>query len=87
MAIGPDLSHRNTQVDAVLAGEQVRAAIASEAARHGISPGEARARAADFAIEIASDYSYGVVRALELFLSWLWTSFTTVFELHNFDTS
>jgi glycerol-3-phosphate O-acyltransferase len=42
MAIGPDLSHRHTQVDAVLAGEPVRAAIASEAASHGISPGEAR---------------------------------------------
>jgi glycerol-3-phosphate O-acyltransferase len=34
MAIGPDLSHRNTQVAAVLAGERVRAAIASEAATH-----------------------------------------------------
>jgi glycerol-3-phosphate O-acyltransferase len=36
MAIGPDLSHRNTQVAAVLAGERVRAAIASEA-RHTAS--------------------------------------------------
>ncbi len=86
MAIGPDLSHRNTQVDAVLAGEQVRAAIASEAAIAGISPGEAKARAANFAIEIASDYSYGVVRALELFLSWLWTRLYDGTELHNFDT-
>jgi glycerol-3-phosphate O-acyltransferase len=60
MAIGPDLSHRNTQVDAVLAGEQVRAAIISEAATHGIPLGEARARAVHFALEIASDYSYGV---------------------------
>jgi glycerol-3-phosphate O-acyltransferase len=86
MAIGPDLSHRNTQVDAVLAGEQVRAAIASEVATQGISPGEAKARAGNFAIEIASDYSYGVVRALELFLSWLWTRLYDGTELHNFDT-
>jgi glycerol-3-phosphate O-acyltransferase len=85
MAIGPDLSHRNTQVDAVLAGEPVRAAIVSEAARHGISPGEARARAGDFALEIASDYSYGVVRALELFLSWLWTRLYDGIQLHRFD--
>jgi glycerol-3-phosphate O-acyltransferase len=76
MAIGPDLSHRNTQVDAVLAGEQVRAAIASEAAtRHLAWRSQSTGRR--FALEIASDYSYGVVRALELFLSWLWTRFTT----------
>jgi glycerol-3-phosphate O-acyltransferase len=85
MAIGPDLSHRNTQVNAVLAGEQVRLAIASEAATHGISPAEARARAARFALEISSDYSYGVVRALELFLNWLWTRLYDGIELHNFD--
>jgi glycerol-3-phosphate O-acyltransferase len=86
MAIGPDLSHRNTQVDAVLAGEQVRAADRQRRrAIAGISPGEAKARAANFAIEIASDYSYGVVRALELFLSWLWTRLYDGTELHNFE--
>ncbi|MBK7952977.1 MAG: glycerol-3-phosphate 1-O-acyltransferase PlsB [Candidatus Accumulibacter sp.] len=85
MAIGPDLSHRNTQVDAVLAGERVRAAIASEAATQGIPLGEARARACNFALEIASDYSYGVLRAMELFLSWLWTRLYDGIELHNFD--
>lgn len=86
MAIGPDLSHRNTQVDAVLAGERVRAAIASEAAMQGISPGKARARAASFAREIASDYSHGAVRALELFLTWLWKRLYDSIEAHNFET-
>jgi glycerol-3-phosphate O-acyltransferase len=76
MAIGPDLSHRNTQVHAVLAGERVRAAIASEAqatasARRSAGPGRR------FALEIASDYSYGVVRALELFLPGYGRAFTT----------
>jgi len=85
MAIGPDLSHRNTQVNAVLSGEQVRAAIASEAATHAISLNEARARAAGFVDEIASDYSYSVVRALELFLAWLWNRLYDGIELHNFD--
>ena len=85
MAIGPDISHRNTQVDAVLAGESVRAAIAAEAASHGIPPSEARARAHRFALEIASDYSYGVLRAMELFLSWLWTRLYEGIELHRFD--
>ena len=85
MAIGPDLSHRHTQVNAVLASEEVRLAIASEAARQGISLAEARARAGKFALEISSDYSYGVVRALELFLNWLWTRLYDGIELHNFD--
>jgi len=85
MAIGPDLSHRNTQVDAVLAGEQVRAAIRSEAETQGIPLGEAQARAVNFALEIASDYSYGVLRALELFLSWLWTRLYDGIQLHHFD--
>lgn len=85
MAIGPDLSHRNTQVDAVLAGERVRAAIASEAASNGISPGTAKAHAATFAREIASDYSHGAVRALELFLNWLWKRLYDDIEVHNFE--
>ncbi len=84
MAIGPDLSHRNTQVDAVLAGERVRAAIASEAATHALSPEQARARAASFVREIASDYSHGAIRALELFLSWLWKRLYDGIETHNF---
>ncbi|HMW64537.1 glycerol-3-phosphate 1-O-acyltransferase PlsB [Accumulibacter sp.] len=86
MAIGPDLSHRHTQVNAVLAGERVRAAMADEAALHGIPLAEAQSRARGFALEIASDYSYGVVRALELFLTWLWTRLYDGIELHNFAT-
>jgi len=85
MAIGPDLSHRNTQVNAVLAGERVRLAIAEEAEKQGIPLADARARAGSFALEIASDYSYGVVRALELFLAWLWSRLYDGIELHNFD--
>lgn len=85
MAIGPDLSHRHTQIHAVLGGQKVREAIAVEAATQGVSTAEAEARACNFALEIASDYSYGVVRALELFLTWLWTRLYDGIELHNFD--
>jgi len=85
MAIGPDLSHRNTQVEMVLAGKPVRSAIDAEVVRLGISRGDAWGRAEKFALEIASDYSYGVVRALELFLSWLWEHLYDGVELHNFD--
>ena len=85
MAIGPDLSHRNTQVEAIISGDTVRAAIAAEAGRLQIPLGEAQGRARKFALEIASDYSYGVVRALELFLRWLWEHLYDGIELHNFE--
>jgi glycerol-3-phosphate O-acyltransferase len=85
MAIGPDLSHRNTQVGALLAAAPVRLAIAEEASKHGISLDEAQRRARRFALEIASDYSYGTVRALEIFLSWLWTHLYDAIEIYNVD--
>ena len=72
LAIGPDLSHRNTQVERLLSAPAVRAAIAEETVTHHITHAEAHARARRFALEIPSDYSYGVARAFELFLEWLW---------------
>ncbi len=86
MAIGPDLSHRNTQVNALLAAPQVRAAIAATAAAGGMPPEEAAARARGYANEIASDYAYGVVRAFELFLDWLWNRLYDGVEIHRFST-
>ena len=85
MAIGPDLSHRNTQVDSLLAAPAVRLAMANEATEHKISVDEARLRARRYAVEIASDYSYGAVRALELFLSWVWNRLYDGIEIHNID--
>ncbi|MBL8490213.1 MAG: glycerol-3-phosphate 1-O-acyltransferase PlsB, partial [Rhodocyclaceae bacterium] len=85
MAIGPDLSHRNTQVDSLLAAEPVRRAIAEEAASRSVSPEEAEARARAFALEIASDYTYGVIRALELFLDWVWNRIFDGIVVRNFD--
>jgi len=86
IAIGPDLSHRNTQVDALLAAPAVRAAIAAEAAAKGVSQASAEHAARGFALEIASDYTYGVVRAFVLFLTWLWTRLYGGVEVRNFET-
>ncbi len=85
MAIGPDLSHRNTQIDSLLDAPAVRRAVAAEAQRLSIPLDESERRARRFALEIASDYSYGAVRALELFLSWLWNRLYDGIELHNID--
>ncbi|HEX8964269.1 MAG TPA: glycerol-3-phosphate 1-O-acyltransferase PlsB [Rhodocyclaceae bacterium] len=83
MAIGPDLSHRNTQADALLGAPGVRAAIEAEAAASGLR--EATARARRCAMEIASDYTYGVVRAFDIFLNWLWNRLYDGIEVDGFE--
>ena len=85
MAIGPDLSHRNTQIDNLLAASSVRTAIANESALNKIPEKEAQARARRFALEIASDYSYGTLRAVDLLLSWLWNRLYDGIEIYNVD--
>jgi glycerol-3-phosphate O-acyltransferase len=84
-AIGPDLSHRNTQVHALLGAPDVRAAIEAEAAAAKIPVREAAARARGYALEIASDYSHGVVRAFSIFLNWLWNRLYEGIEVNGFE--
>mgnify|MGYP003510416202 CR=1 FL=1 len=50
IAIGPDLSHRNTQVDDLVEAPAVRAAIVAEAAAKKVSEAEAERRARTFAL-------------------------------------
>jgi glycerol-3-phosphate O-acyltransferase len=71
-AIGPDLSHRYNLIEAMIASAALQEAIVDETQRLGIGMSEARARARKFAWEIASDFSYPVVRAGELVLRQLW---------------
>ena len=84
-AIGPDLSHRHMQIEGMLASEPLRQAIASEAQAKGIGHEEALDRARRFAWEIASDYSYRVVRAFELFLGRLWNRLYDGIDVHHFE--
>jgi glycerol-3-phosphate O-acyltransferase len=83
--IGPDISHRRTQVEALLAAPAVRAAIAREAAQRSIPVAQARERARRAALAIASDFSYAVTRAAEIFLTWLWTRWFDGVEVRNLD--
>jgi glycerol-3-phosphate O-acyltransferase len=85
MAIGPDLSHRRTQLRALLNEASVRQAIADEAQSKSISPAAAQKAAREFALEIASDYTYSVVRAFSLFLTWVWNRVYDGVEVHNFE--
>jgi glycerol-3-phosphate O-acyltransferase len=85
MAIGPDLSHRRTQLRSLLSMPSVRAAIAVEAQTRSVSLITAQKTAREFAIEIASDYSYAVVKAFALFLTWVWNRIYNGIEVHNFE--
>lgn len=71
-ALGPDLSHRHNLARSLLAAPAVRAAITREAEEKVLPVTRVEANARRMALEITSDYSYAVVRALELFLDWVW---------------
>jgi glycerol-3-phosphate O-acyltransferase len=85
MAIGPDLSHRRTQLHALLNTPSVCKAIALDAETRGIPLVAAQKSAREFAFEIASDYTYSVIRAFALFLTWVWNKVYDGVEVHNFD--
>ncbi|GAB3260530.1 glycerol-3-phosphate acyltransferase [Chitinimonas naiadis] len=89
MAIGPDLSHRRTQVEGILETESVKAAIEALAQEQGGGASatlRAQEKARSYAWEIAADYSYPVVRVFHRFLTWVWTRLYDGVELGNFDT-
>lgn len=70
--IGPDLSHRRTLVDTLIASPAVRQAIQEDATTKGRTVEESTEAAWEYANEIASDYSHTVIRFLERLLNWLW---------------
>lgn len=82
-AIGPDLSHRYTLIESMMGSAALQEAVADEAQRLGIGVGAARDRARKFAWEIASDFSYPVVRAGELVLGQLWNRLYDAVHVHH----
>jgi glycerol-3-phosphate O-acyltransferase len=82
-AIGPDLSHRYNLIEAMIASATLQEAIADEAQRLGVGIDEARNRARKFAWEIASDFSYPVVRAGELVLKQVWNRLYDEIVIHR----
>ena len=82
-AIGPDLSHRYNLIEAMIASAALQEAIVDEAQRRGIGIDDARNQARRFAWEIASDFSYPVVRAGELVLKQLWNRIYDEVVVHH----
>ena len=84
-AIGPDLSHRRNLIRSMIASQELQQAIAEEARRLGVPIAAAEDRARKFAWEIASDFSYPVVRAGELVLKQVWERLYDGVEVANAD--
>jgi glycerol-3-phosphate O-acyltransferase len=82
-AIGPDLSHRYMLIEAMIGSAALQEAIVDEAQRLGIDFAEARGRARKYAWEIASDFSYPVVRSGELVLGQLWNRLYDSVVVHH----
>ena len=70
--IGPDISHRRHLVKGLIHDPLVREAITEHAREAQISVAKAEAKALHYGNEVASDYTYTVIRFLEVVLSWFW---------------
>ena len=85
LAIGPNLSHRQTLVNSVIGSAQLQQSIQDEAARNHQTVDVVELRARKIAVEIASDYSYPFIRAYDRALSALWNRIYDGIEVHGFD--
>lgn len=84
--IGPDLSHRRTLVNTLLARRAVRDAIQREAGKRNVTFAAAERSARKYAMEIAADYSYPVVRFMDHLLGWLWNRLYDGIVVRHFET-
>jgi glycerol-3-phosphate O-acyltransferase len=85
IVIGPDLSHRRTLIDAVMNAAPVRDAVATVAAKENLTDEKARARARDYAWEIAADVSHPFVRSVSFLLIGFWNKIYDGVHMHHFE--
>ena len=83
-AIGPDLSHRRTVIERVLRSPPVTAAIADQARKEKTDPDKVARKARGYAMEIAANYSYGLVRIGSFLLTWFWNRIYDGVDLAHF---
>jgi glycerol-3-phosphate O-acyltransferase len=74
--VGPDMSHRRTLQLQVLSSPNVIKAMAEV-------PGNAEKKAKGYLNEIASDYSYAVLRLFDRVLNWLWKKLYNGVNIHG----
>lgn len=83
--LGPDLSHRRTLIDGVVASPGVRQAIAEVADAQGRPRGRVEARAWRYGREIASNMSYPVMRFMSRLLERLWNRLYGGVDVHGLE--
>ncbi|MFZ5722532.1 MAG: glycerol-3-phosphate 1-O-acyltransferase PlsB [Pseudomonadota bacterium] len=81
--IGPDLSHRRTLIDTLIAAPAVKEAIRQDATEKKRTVEESTEAAWEYANEIASDYSHTVIRFLERLLNWVWNRLYAGLEINH----
>lgn len=84
--IGPDLSHRRTLLNNILASDDVRTAIEHEARTNDLTFLAVEKKAMAHAQEIASDQSYRVIRFFDVLLTWLWNKLYAGIEVNHIET-
>lgn len=83
--LGPDLSDRRNISDSILQADGVQNAIMAKSTHTGKPIATIKKEAQDYINEIASDYSYAIVRVFERFLTWLWTQLYDGVQVRHFD--
>lgn len=83
--VGPDLSHRRTLTNAVLANPAVKRAIGAEVRDKNASRDDKVQEAREYTREIAAHISYSTVRVVERFLGWVWNRIYDGIELNHVD--
>ena len=83
--VGPDLSHRRTLTNAVLANAGVQRAIGAEVRDKKASRDAKVQEAREYTREIAAHISYSTVRVVERFLGWVWNRIYDGIELNHVD--
>jgi glycerol-3-phosphate O-acyltransferase len=83
--VGPDLSHRRTLANAVLANPMVQQAIDDESDGDRAVRREKEEKAREYTREIAAHISYSTVRAVERLLTWVWHRIYDGIELQHAD--
>ena len=83
--VGPDLSHRRTLTNSIMADSLVKRVIADEAAGDLERRFERAEKARGYVREIAAHISYPTVRAVERLLGWVWNRIYDGIELQHVD--
>lgn len=83
--LGPDLSDKRNIMVNILQSNPVQEAILNTSRTTNKSVASITKEAQGYIDEIASDYSYSVVRVFDKFLTWLWTQLYDGVKVRHFD--